>query len=136
MKALYVGTNGRVFAEDVSPNIRLIEEPDGLHPIKPDNIWRNDGRPAASWGPDESLCVIFQGESAPETWGEGLTAEFVKQMMKDDFILKLHDQKQSVSKLFWRRLMNSLTTGAMLFLAVGIVGIFCAFLYAIAVVLL
>lgn len=136
MKALFVGTNGRVQAEDVSASIRLIEEPDGVHPIQPDNIWRNADRPSASWGPDESICVIFQGESGPETWGEGLTADFIKTMMKDDFILKLHDQKQGISKLFWRRLINTLTTGAMLFLALGIIGIFCAFTYAIILVVL
>lgn len=136
MKALYVMQNGRIIAEDVSPNCRLIEEPDGLHPIQPDNIYKSDSQNIATWGPDDSICVVFQGFTAPETFGEGLTKDFIERQLKDDFILKTHLVKQSASKVFWRRLVNYLTTGAMLILAVGIIGITVALLYAVARVVL
>lgn len=132
MKCVYLSTNGRALAEDLPPNCRLIEEPDGLHPLRPDNVWRNDASMTQTWGPDDSLAVIFQGAASPETWGEGITKEFVTRELVDDFLLKLHDRKQHISKVFWRRLMNNMTTGIMVFMAIGMFAVMGLVLYAVA----
>lgn len=131
MKSLYIGLNGRIVVEDVSSNTRLIEQPDGLHPITPEHIYMSDEHEVASWGPDDSMVVIFQGFTAPETYGTGITKEQLEQQMKDDFILKLHLFKQPISKVFWRRLSGYLITGAMLFLSIGIIGVVAALGYAV-----
>lgn len=135
MKCVYLSTNGRALAEDLPSNCRLVEEPDGVHPLRPDNIWRNEASSTQTWGPDDSVCIIFQG-AAPETWGEGPTKDFVVQELVDDFILKLHDQKQSISKVFWRRLANNVTTGVMLFMAFGMMSVIGLLAYAIIRVVL
>jgi len=136
IKVIYVSVSGRAIVEDINSNMKLVEEPDGLHPLQPSNVWRNDAHRIASFGPDDSIAVIWQGITSPESFGEGLTKEFVSRQITDDFILKLHASKQHISRYFLRTLGNYLATGMMLFFASSIVVILGFFVYAMLVVFL
>jgi hypothetical protein len=136
MKVIYVSVSGRAYAEDMNPNIAMVDEPDGLHPMQPSNVWRNDEQKIGSFGPDDSIAVIWQGITSPESYGDGITKEFVDRQMKDDFVLKLHLSKTRISKYITRILMTYVTTGAMLFFFFGILITLSMLLYALGLIFL
>lgn len=136
MKILYCSVNGRTYAEDMNPDVKLVEENDGLHPLQPGNVFVNDLHETTSWGADDSLTVIWQGISSPESYCDGLTKEFVDRQLKDDFIIKAHHQKQSISRKFWRTIVNTVSAGVMLGMAIGISVVCILLFYAVAVIFL
>lgn len=135
MKAFYISANGRTYVEDVNPNVRLIEEADGIHPLQPTNVFVNDEHKTNTWGADDSVCIIHQGISGPESFTpDGLTLDYLSYEIEDDSLTKLANQKQSISKRFWRQLSNLLSTGVMLGMCFGIFLCFAVLGYALILI--
>jgi hypothetical protein len=134
MKILYVSVNGRCYVEDINSDCKLVEEPDGIHPLSPSNVWSNAKHVTTSWGADDSLAIIWQGVTSPETRDAGITKTWMSQQLVDDFIIKAHMQKQSVSLKLWRTITSYLATGTMLAVAIGIMAVLGLLGYALILI--
>ena len=97
MRIVFAASNGHIYVEKAAHRFKLIEEPDGFHPMTNESIWTHDGRVG------ESFVLIWQGTASPE--GNPMTKDFATQILKEDAILKVHRGKMTVSRLWSRKLM-------------------------------
>lgn len=134
MKILYVSVNGRCYCEDINSDCKLVEMPDGIHPLQPLNVWANAKHVTTSWGADDSLAIIWQGVTSPETRDAGITKTWMHQQLIDDFLLKAHMQKQGISSRWWRTISTYVSTGVMLSMAVGIAAVMGLLAYALLLI--
>lgn len=135
MKAIYVSANGRAYVEDVNPNVRLIEEADGIHPLQPTNIFVSDEHKTNTWGADDSICIIHQGVTTPESFIE-TDLRFLRTEIEDDTLDKYAGKKRRVSKRFWRMISNLVGTAVMLSMCFGIFLCFTVLGYALILIFL
>jgi hypothetical protein len=134
MKILYVSVNGRCYVENINSDCKLVEMPDGIHPLSPSNVWSNAKHVTTSWGADDSLAIIWQGITSPETRDAGITKVWMQTQLVDDFILKTHMQKQSISGRLWRAVSGYASVGIMLLMAFGIMAVMGLLGYALVLI--
>ena len=122
--ALTVGADGIIRADRIPPNKRIIELPDGAHPLMADAIYYdidNKGPP---------IVIYWHGFPAPE--GHPLNEEQEAAYLKETLSLVQHRFRPVVSRLWSRRFMQ----WGLMFLKVMLFAMLFAFSMIILVLVL
>jgi len=111
MKLVYAMVDGRAKVSNAKAYFRMIELPDGYHPITNDSVWQHDKRTLPP------IMLITQGVLGP--YGATMSQEDVKNTVYEIKIVERAFKPQSVSKMWMRWLENAgdwmLKYGVMLF---------------------
>jgi hypothetical protein len=100
VRTIYITPDGRAKAEKTRLFQRLIEEPDGYHPVNPEAIWHDDQRRK------QPLMVIWNMVINPQ--GSKLPEEAVKGIERECEIIKRCRRKQSISRIWGRMLERAM----------------------------
>lgn len=94
MKLIYLTVDGRARVENTKLGTRLIEEPDGYHPVTNDSVWQHSERRR------EPIMFIVQGVLGP--YGASMTEEDTLNVLYEIDVAEKAFKPQSVSKM-WHR---------------------------------
>ena len=96
MKLFYLTNEGSVRVENAKIGTRLVEMPDGYHPVTNDGIWQDAKRRAAP------VMVLMQGVLGP--YGSSMTEEDTLNVLLEIELAERAFKPQSVSKMWQRQL--------------------------------
>jgi len=96
IRTLFMSGNGHTYADIVKPYYSLIELPDGYHPCIKSALLKDDTKK------QKAIMVCWDGIATPE--GCEMSKEFVENVLAENEEHKIHKQKVSVDKMFWRGL--------------------------------
>jgi len=94
MKLVYLTVDGRAKIESTKIRERLVEMPDGYHPITNDSVWQDVERKR------DSMLMIVEGVRAP--YGGTMETEDIKLLLYDMELKERAFKPQGVSKMWWR----------------------------------
>ena len=121
MRILYVSVDGSMRVEKTRNVPRLIEMPDGYHPVTNDSVWQHAKRLM------EPLMIIVQGVRAP--MGGTMETADVSSVLYEIELAERAFKKPRVSKM-WMRLIEAISefirTKALYFAIVGMMLYFIA----------
>lgn len=101
MKLFYLTNEGSVRVENAKIGTRLLEMPDGYHPVTNDGIWQDAKRRAAP------VMVLMQGVLGP--YGSSMTEEDTLNVLLEIELAERAFKPQSVSKMWQRQLAAIIT---------------------------
>ena len=120
MKLIYLTNDGKFRVETARVGTRLIEMPDGYHPITNDSVWQDAKRKS------DGIMILIQGVLGPYGSGKGeMTEEDVLTTLREVEYAEKSFKPMSNSKM-WQRSLASMFAwfykyGITLFIA-GIAG--------------
>jgi hypothetical protein len=94
MKLIYLTVDGREIVEKAHITQRIIQEPDGYHPVTNDSVWHNTRR-----RPDTRI-VILDGVLPP--LGSNMAHEDVVSLFREEITMEAGFEKKPVSKMWMR----------------------------------
>lgn len=98
MKLIYLTVDGRELTENWKVNSRILEEPDGYHPVTNDSVWQDSKRLRPP------RMIIIQGVTPP--FGAIMAHEDMKAILKEKIIAEHGFKHPSVSKIWVRWISN------------------------------
>jgi hypothetical protein len=117
MKLIYLTVDGRARIENAKIGTRLVEEPDGYHPVTNDSVWQDAKRLK------DAVMIVVQGVLGP--YGASMTEADTLQVLYEIDIVERAFKPQSVSKMWQRWFANAfawfMKYGILLFI-IAIVG--------------
>ena len=99
MRTIFIGASGHAYPEIVKTYSRLIEMPDGYHPVTKGAIYRDSKKR------EQALMIMWHDVSDPD--GADLTADYID-VLKENETLKICKEKPSVNKMWWRHFTSGL----------------------------
>lgn len=96
MKLIYLKIDGTARLETAKVNQRMIEMPDGYHPITNDSVWQ-DGRRLR-----DPILIMVQGVLGP--YGANMTEEDTRHVLYEIDVAEKAFKPASVSKMWMRTL--------------------------------
>jgi hypothetical protein len=99
MKLIYLTVDGRARIENAKIGTRLVEEPDGYHPVTNDSVWQDAKRLK------DAVMIVVQGVLGPV--GASMTEADTLQVLYEIDIVERAFKPQSVSKMWQRWLANA-----------------------------
>jgi len=99
MKLIYLTVDGRARIENAKIGTRLVEEPDGYHPVTNDSVWQDAKRLK------DGVMIVVQGVLGP--YGASMTEADTLQVLYEIDIVERAFKPQSVSKMWQRALANA-----------------------------
>jgi hypothetical protein len=94
MKLIYLTVDGRARIESANIRARMVEEPDGYHPLTNDSVWQDSKRRR------EPVLVLTEGVLGP--YGSSMAEEDILHLLFDIDLAERAFKLQSVSKM-WQR---------------------------------
>lgn len=94
MRLIYLTVDGREIVEKAKITQRIIEEPDGYHPLTNDAVWHNVRK-----RPDERI-VILDGVLPP--LGSMMAHEDIVSLFREEIAMEAGFQKKPVSRMWGR----------------------------------
>ncbi len=121
MRIVYFTVDGRAIIEKTKTNPRLLEMPDGYHPVTNDSVWQHAKRTM------DPVLVIIQGVRGP--YGGTMENEDVSSVLYEIELAERAFKKPRISKM-WMRTLERLVD---FFLSKGLyIGIIIFVLYFVA----
>lgn len=96
MKLIYLTIEGQAKLENVRINQRMIEMPDGYHPVTNDSVWQDGRRLRAP------ILILVQGVLGP--YGASMAEEDTLNVLYEIDVAEKAFKPQSVSKMWQRAL--------------------------------
>jgi hypothetical protein len=94
MNIFYLSVDGTGTREKAKIRDRMIEMPDGYHPVTNDSVWQDSKRTR------DSIMVIIQGVRKP--YGGTMEDKDIELLLYDMELRERSFKRQSVSKMSWR----------------------------------
>lgn len=94
MNVFYLSVDGTATREKTKIRERMIEMPDGYHPITNDSVWQDAKRVR------DSMMIIIQGVRGP--YGASMEEKDIALLLYDMELRERSFKRQSVSKMSWR----------------------------------
>lgn len=96
MRIVYITQDGRAIIDKTKTNPRLLEMPDGYHPITNDSVWQDANRIL------EPMMIVIQGVRGP--LGATMENEDVSSVLYEIELEERAFRKPKVSKMWMRSL--------------------------------
>lgn len=96
MKLIYLTNEGKARIENAKIGTRLVEMPDGYHPVTNDGVWQDSKRRS------DAVMVLMQGVLGP--YGSSMTEEDTLNVLLEIELAERAFKPQSVSKMWQRSL--------------------------------